>query len=73
MKKWKFRSNLSQAASGKQTVRPDPGLPELMPTMMDALWHFPEARTALRDALHAFATEWYSQPWPPPADQERSK
>jgi hypothetical protein len=50
-----------RATEPKQaTHRPDPGLPDLQPVMMDSLWPYPEARIALRDALHAFALKWYS-------------
>jgi hypothetical protein len=49
-----------RATEGKSQVqRPDPGLPDLQPVMMDALWNYPEARKALRDALHVFAASWY--------------
>jgi hypothetical protein len=43
----------------KASSRPDPGLRDLQPVMMEALWPFPEARKALRDALHVFAAKWY--------------
>ena len=41
MQKWKFRSDPAKDKTGKQTPRPDPGLPELQPVMMEALWTFP--------------------------------
>jgi hypothetical protein len=55
----KFNRRATEAKPQPQH-RPDPGLPELQPVMMKALWPYPEARTALRDALYAFATKWYS-------------
>jgi hypothetical protein len=48
-----------RAKEEKASRRPDPRLPELQPVMMEALWPFPEARKALRDALHVFAAKWY--------------
>ena len=56
----KIRWQAGQEA--KARTRPDPGLRNLQPVMMDALWPFPEARTALRDALHVFAAKWYGGP-----------
>jgi hypothetical protein len=52
-----FKRRAMEAKSHAQ--RPDPGLPDLQPVMMEALWHYPEARKTLRDALHAFAAKWY--------------
>jgi hypothetical protein len=58
----KFKRRATEA-NESQAQRPDPGLRDLQPVMMDALWHYPEARKALRDALHAFAATWYGGAW----------
>ena len=54
----KFKRRATEAKS-QAAQRPDPGLHDFQPVMMDALWPYPEARKALRDALHVFVAKWY--------------